>query len=211
MEPEVRNLETSEIVMVSEHHSENRSLTSDIIHLEAGRVESEEEDESDLQISTLSMLGSERELAEMRAEIGAEPDLRPPETVEILMCVEDPIVEEIELEDACTPLLSELSDFTLASVPIPEIISQVLEHLPSPQELPFTLTPSDEAHTFQSESSDVPDTTQEHTTSSSEGAVPNADTSGTSNSSFFEIPVLLVGGAALMAVVGVLTYTLNRK
>lgn len=199
--------------MVSEDHSENRSLTSDIIHLEAGRVESEEE--SDLQISTLSMLGSERELAEMTAEIGAEPDLRPPETVEILMCVEDPIVEEIELEDACTPLLSELSDFTLASVPIPEIISQVLEHLPSPQELrqtpSFTLTPSDEAHTFQSESSDVPDTSQEHTTSSSEGAVPNADTSGTSNSSFFEIPVLLVGGAALMAVVGVLTYTLNRK
>lgn len=214
MEPEVQNLETSEF---SEDQSENHSSTSDIIHLEAylyGRMESDEEEDADLQSSTMSMLDSENELAEMRAEIGAETDLRPPETVEILMCVEDPIVEEIEPEDASelifthTPLLSEPSNFTLTSVPIPEIISQVLEHLPSRQELSqtlsSTLTPSEEAHAFESESSNAP-------ASSLEGVVPNADTSGSPNSSFFEIPVLLVGGAALMAVVGVLTYTLNRK
>ncbi|XP_057180650.1 bcl-2-like protein 13 [Triplophysa rosa] len=220
MEPAVRNLETSEIVVVSEDQSENHSSTSDIIHLEAGRVESDEEEE-DLQTSMMSMLGSEKELAEMRAEIEAESDLRPPETVEILMCVEDPLVEEIELEDTSqlvfthTALLSEPSDFTLASVPIPEIISQVLEHLPSPQELPWTpsstLTLLEEAHTF--ESSDATGISQEHTSSSLEGVglVPNTDTSGTPTSSFFDIPVLLVGGAALMAVVGVLAFTLNRK
>lgn len=209
MEPEVRNLETSEIVLVSEDQSENHSSTSDIIHLEAGRVE--DEDEEDLQTSTMSLLGSEKELG--------ESDLRPPETVEILMCVEDPLVEEIDLDDTSqtvfihSALLSEPSDFTLASVPIPEIISQVFEHLPSPQELPWTpsstLTFLDKAHTV--ESSDATDISQEHTSSSLEGVVPNTDTPGIHTSSFFDIPVLLVGGAALMAVVGVLTFTLNRK
>ncbi|XP_056603826.1 uncharacterized protein si:ch211-214j24.14 [Triplophysa dalaica] len=216
MEPEVRNLETSEIVLVSEDQSENHSSTSDIIHLEPGRVESDEED---LQTSTMSLLGSEKELGEMRAEIEAESDLRPPETVEILMCVEDPLVEEIELDDTSqtvfihSALLSEPSDFTLASVPIPEIISQVFEHLPSPQELPWTPSSTlnflDKAHTI--ESSDATDISQEHTSSSLEGVVPNTDTPGINTSSFFDIPVLLVGGAALMAVVGVLTFTLNRK
>lgn len=214
MEPEVQNLETSEF---SGDQSENHSSTSDIIHLEAypcSRVDSDEEEDVDLQSSTMSMLDSEKELAEMRAEIGAEPDLRPPEAVEILMCVEDPIAEESDPEDTSepifthTPLLSEPSNFTLASIPIPEIISQVLEHLPSPQEFPqtspSTLMPSEEAHYFNSKSSNA---RQEHTASS----LKRADTSGSPNSSFFEIPVLLVGGAALMAVVGVLTYTLNRK
>ncbi len=203
MEPELGSLETSEMVLVQEEHSENHSSTSDIVHLEAElhqRAESDEEEE--LQSSMLSMIGSELE------EIGALPvesDLKPPHTVEILMCVEEPVVEEIDAEVASEPvfthtlLLSEPLDFTLASVPIPEIISQVLDHLP-----PSTVTVSEEPHASESESINAPSVSA----SSSEEVVPKADPLSAAP---FELPVLLVGGAALVAVVGILTYTLIRK
>lgn len=208
MEPELGSLETSEMVLVQEDHSENHSFTSDIIHLEAElheRVESD--DEEDLQSSMLSMIGSDRELAEIGANVtsAAESDLKPPQTGELLMCVEEPVVEEIETEldsepvFTHTPLLSEPSDFTLASVPIPEIISQVFDHLP-----PSEITLSEESHT------NVPSMSQDHTTSSSEEVISKA---GPLSTSLFELPMLLVGGAALVAVVGVLAYrhTLSRK
>ncbi|XP_067246954.1 bcl-2-like protein 13 [Chanodichthys erythropterus] len=208
MEPMLGSLETSEMVLVQEDHSENHSSTSDIIHLEAElheRVESD--DEEDLQSSMLSMIGSDRELAEIGAHVtsAAESDLKPPQTGELLMCVEEPVVEEIETEVDSepvfthTPLLSEPSDFTLASVPIPEIISQVFEHLP-----PSEITLSEESHT------NVPSMSQDHTTSSSEEDVSKA---GPLSTSPFELPVLIVGGAALVALVGVLVYrhTLSRK
>lgn len=199
MKPELGSLETSEMVLVQEEHSENHSSTSDIVHLEAElqqRAESDEEEE--LQSSMLSMIGSELE------EIG-ESDLKPPHTVELLMCVEEPVVEEIDAEVASEPvfthtlLLSEPLDFTLASVPIPEIISQVLDHLP-----PSTVTVSEEPHASESESINAPSVSA----SSSEEVVPKADPL---SSAPFEVPVLLVGGAALVAVVGILTYTLIRK
>lgn len=201
MEPELGSLETSEMVLVQEDHSDNHSSTSDMIHLEAElhqRAESEEEEE--LQSSMLSMTGSELE------EIGALPvesDLKPPHTVELLMSVEEPFVEEIDAvvdsEPFFTPLLSEPLDFTLASVPIPEIISQVLDHLP-----PSTVTVSEEPHASESESINAPSVSA----SSSEGFVPKADPPSAAPC---ELPVLLVGGAALVAVVGILTYTLIRK
>lgn len=203
MKPELGSLETSEMVLVQEEHSENHSSTSDIVHLEAElhqRAESDEEEE--LQSSMLSMIGSELE------EIGALPvesDLKPPHTVELLMCVEEPVVEEIDAEVASEPvfthtlLLSEPLDFTLASVPIPEIISQVLDHLP-----PSTVTVSEEPHASESESINAPSVSA----SSSEEVVPKADPLSAAP---FELPVLLVGGAALVAVVGILTYTLIRK
>lgn len=203
MKPELGSLETSEMVLVQEEHSENHSSTSDIVHLEAElhqRAESDEEEE--LQSSMLSMIGSELE------EIGAFPvesDLKPPHTVELLMCVEEPVVEEIDAEVASEPvfthtlLLSEPLDFTLASVPIPEIISQVLDHLP-----PSTVTVSEEPHASESESINAPSVSA----SSSEEVVPKADPLSAAP---FELPVLLVGGAALVAVVGILTYTLIRK
>ncbi|XP_051977138.1 bcl-2-like protein 13 [Xyrauchen texanus] len=229
MEPEVQSLETSEMVMVAEDQSENHSSSSDIIHLEAElheRVESDEEEEADLQSSMLSMLVSDRELADMRAEMdvmsSADHDLRPPETVELLMSVEEPRVEEIEMEEASsqpifphTSLLPEPSDFTLASIPIPEIIAQVLDHPPSPQELPqthaTTFTTSDEVRISESGSTNA-SVSQGHTRSSTQEVVSKAEPEpATSGTSPFELPVLLVGGATLVAVVGVLTYALSRK
>ncbi|XP_058629398.1 uncharacterized protein si:ch211-214j24.14 [Onychostoma macrolepis] len=204
MEPELGSLETSEMVLVQEDHSENHSSTSDIIHLEAElhqRAESDDEEE-ELQSSMLSMIGSE--LEEIRA-LPVESDLKPPQTVELLMCVEEPVVEEIDAEVASepvfthTPLLSEPLDFTLASVPIPEIISQVLDYLP-----PSTVTVSEEPRASESESINAPSVSA----SSSEEVVPKADPHSAAS---FELPVLLVGGAALVAVVGILTYTLIRK
>lgn len=204
MEPELGSLETSEMFLVQEDHSENHSSTSDIIHLEAElheRVESD--DEEDLQSSLLSMIGSDRELAEIGVTSAAESDLKPPQTVELLMSVEEPVVEEVETEVDSepvfthTPLLSEPSDFSLSSVPIPEIISQVLDHLP-----PSEITLSEESHT------NAPSVYQDHTSSSSEEVVSKA---GPLSTSPFELPVLLIGSAALVAVVGVLAYTLRRK
>lgn len=206
METELRSLETSEMVLVQEDHSENHSSTSDIIHLEAELHErAESDDEEDLQSSALSMIGSDRELAEIGS--AAESDLKPPQTGELLMCVEEPVVEENETEVDSqpffthNPLLSEPLDFTLASVPIPEIISQVLDPLPH-----TAITQSEESHT--SESSNEPSVSQDHTTSSSEEVVSKA---GTPPTSPFELPVLLVGVAALVAAVGALTYKLSRK
>lgn len=205
METELRSLETSEMVLVQEDHSENHSSTSDIIHLEAELHErAESDDEEDLQSSVLSMICSDRELAEIGS--AAESDLKPPQTGELLMCVEEPVVEETETEVDSepffthTPLLSEPLDFTLASVPIPEIISQVLDHLPH-----SAVTQSEESHTS---ASNEPSVSQDHTTSSSEEAVSKA---GPLPTSPFELPVLLVGVAALVAAVGVLTYKLSRK
>ncbi|XP_056089390.1 uncharacterized protein si:ch211-214j24.14 [Rhinichthys klamathensis goyatoka] len=206
METDLRSLETSEMVLVQEDHSENHSSTSDIIHLEAELHErAESDDEEDLQSSVLSMICSDRELVGI--ESAAESDLKPPQTGELLMCVEEPVVEETETEVDSepffthTPLLSEPLDFTMASLPIPEIISQVLDHLPH-----SAVTQSEESHT--SESSNEPSVSQDHTTSSSEEVVSKA---GLLPTSPFELPLLLVGVAALVAVVGVLTYKLSRK
>ncbi|KAK2893037.1 hypothetical protein Q8A67_013025 [Cirrhinus molitorella] len=205
MEPELRSLETSEMVLVQEDHSENHSPTSDIIHLEAELHERVESDEEELQSSVLSMIGSDKELEEIGA-LAAESDLKPPQTVELLMCVEEePVVEEIETEVASkpvfthTPLMSEPLDFTLASVPIPEIISQVLDNLPL-----STVTHSEGPHASESGSINVPSVSA----SSSEEVVLKAEPLSATP---FELPVLLVGGAALVAVVGMLTYTLIRK
>ncbi|XP_077090949.1 uncharacterized protein LOC143742145 [Siphateles boraxobius] len=201
METELRSLETSEMVLVQEDHSENNSSTSDIIHLEAELHErAESDDEEDLQSSVLSMICSDRELAEIGS--AAESDLKPPQTGELLMCVEETETEvDSEPFFTRTPLLSEPLDFTLASVPIPEIISQVIDHLPH-----SAVTQSEESHI--SESSNEPSVSQDHTTSSLEEAVTKA---GPLPTSPFELPVLLVGVAALVAVVGVLTYKLSRK
>ncbi|KAK7129805.1 hypothetical protein R3I93_019445 [Phoxinus phoxinus] len=207
METELRSLETSEMVLVQEDHSENHSSASDIIHLEAELHErAESDDEEDLQSSVLSMICSDREPAEIGS--AAESDLKPPRTGELLMCVEEPVVEETETEVDSepffthTPLLSEPLDFTLASVPIPEIISQVLDHLPH-----SAVSQSEESQT--SESSNEPTSvSQDHTTSSSGEGVSKA---GPLPNLPFELPVLLVGVAALVAVVGALTYKLSRK
>ncbi|XP_016120989.1 uncharacterized protein [Sinocyclocheilus grahami] len=206
MEPELGRLETSEIVLVQEDHSKNHfSASNNIIHLEVElhqRAESEEEEE--LQSSMLSMIGSEKELEEIGAH-PADSDLKPPETVELLMCVEEPVVEEIEAEMDSEPvfthtlLLSEPLDFTLASVPIPEIISQVLDNLP-----PSTLTHSEEPHASQSGSINAPSVPA----ASSEEVVPKADPLSAAP---FELPVLLVGGTALVAAMAILTFNLIRK
>ncbi|XP_016299772.1 uncharacterized protein LOC107656421 isoform X2 [Sinocyclocheilus anshuiensis] len=198
MEPELG----SEIVLVQEDHSENHFSASDnIIHLEVElhqRAESEEEEE--LQSSVLSMIGSEKELEEI-GERPADSDLKPPETVELLMCVVEEIEAEMDSEPVFThtPLLSEPLDFTLASVPIPEIISQVLDNLP-----PSTLTHSEEPHASQSGSINAPSVSA----SSSEEVVPKADPLSAAP---FELPVLLVSGAALVAVMAILTFNLIRK
>ncbi|XP_043092233.1 uncharacterized protein si:ch211-214j24.14 [Puntigrus tetrazona] len=202
MEPELGSLETSEMVLVQEDRSKNHFSTSEIIHLDAELHQRVESDEEELQSSMLSMINSELE------EIGALPaesDLRPPQTMELLMCVEEPVVEEFDAELASepvfthSPLLSEPLDFTLASVPIPEIISQVLDHLPTP-----TVTVSEDPHASESESINAPSVSA----SSSKEVVSKADPLSAAP---FELPVLLVGGAALVAVVGILTYTLTRK
>ncbi|KAL0196390.1 hypothetical protein M9458_009962, partial [Cirrhinus mrigala] len=174
------------MVLVQEDHNENHFSTSDIIHLEAElheRVESEEEE--DLQSSMLSMIGSVRELEEIGA-LPAESDLKPPQTVELLMCVEEePIVEEIEPEVVSepvfthTPLMSEPLDFTLASVPISEIISQVLDDLP-----PSAVTHSEEPHPSESGSINAPSMSA----SSVEEVVSKADPLSAPP---FELPVLL--------------------
>ncbi|TRY58902.1 hypothetical protein DNTS_003111, partial [Danionella cerebrum] len=196
MESELGNMPTSEMELVQ---GESCSSTCDIINLEPEPEyeESNESENGDLQSSVMSIISSTKEVMEADIALSEESDLRPPEALELLMCVEDPLkVAEIEEKTLAEPvfthtsLLSEPLDFTLASVPIPEIISEVLDQLQQVEE-PLVI---------EAESESVP---QELSASLIEEPVSKA-VSGRS-ASVFELPLLVVGGAAL-AVVGALVY-----
>ncbi|XP_035280305.1 bcl-2-like protein 13 [Anguilla anguilla] len=90
MDPEdAKSLDSSDGAALAEERSENNSSNSDIVHVER--------EEAELQESVLSVLGSESELAELRAELRAEasppPDLVP-EAPEPPAPLEEPALRE---------------------------------------------------------------------------------------------------------------------
>lgn len=113
---EAKSLEPSEALLLAEERSENHSSISDIVHLEREEAELLEEAERqaedvELQSSVMSVLGTEKELAELRVEQEAQalrgdaPELKAPKTMEMLMSVEEPELQE-EPEEVVWPLLS---------------------------------------------------------------------------------------------------------
>ncbi|GLD48358.1 bcl-2-like protein 13 isoform X1 [Lates japonicus] len=140
---------------------ENHSSNSDMVHLEreevemleeaekeARRTEEEEEEDEELQTSVLSVLGSERELVELREE---EQDLQAPETEELLVSAEEPYVEKepTEFRQVVPPMalpplpIVRLDPPSTTSTPVPSTTTSEAEELYSIQGLhpPSILTP----------------------------------------------------------------------
>lgn len=98
MDPEdAKSLDSAEGMALAEERSENNSSNSDIVHVEREEAELLEEgreavDEGELQESVLSVLGSESELAALRAELREEATPPPAKAPEFLESPEESIV-----------------------------------------------------------------------------------------------------------------------
>lgn len=185
----------------------------------ARRIEEEEEEDEEMQTSVLSVLGGERELVELREE---EQDLQAPETEGLLVSAEEPHVEREPAEFmqvvppmALPPLpIVRLDPPSTTSTPVPSTATSEVEELYSSQGLhppsilaPMAAEPPTES-LEQLKFSKIPlSDVEEHSDEASqaapekpEPAVPPKTPKPLSSTE------LLCGGAALVAVVGVITY-----
>ncbi len=214
---------------------ENHSSNSDMVHLEreeaemleeaekegdkVRRTEDDEEEDEELQTSVLSVLGGEGELVKLREE---EQDLQPPETEELLVSAEEPRREREPAEFmqvvppmALPPLpIVRLDPPSTTSTPVPSTTTSEVEELYLAQGLhpPAILAPlaaeppieSVEQLKFsQIPLSDVEKHSAEASQAAPEKPEPTALPKTTNPLSSTE---LLLGSAALVAVVGVVAY-----
>nr|XP_046153121.1 bcl-2-like protein 13 [Oncorhynchus gorbuscha] len=244
---DTKSLDSSDgVVHLAEERSENHSSISDMVHLEREEEEmlAEEEEEEDgslgeeeeLQASVMSVLGGERELAELREEELDTQELLPSsevsadhqETMDLMMSVAEELFvqeEPAEVSHATTVSMPmpvwKLEPPSASSTPVPSIptLSELHSELqysmqeqlhPPPVLGPGAPQPPDERQTnSQPESSvslhaaqetqEIPPVTQEVPPEKTE-AEPATWLPAT------ELPVLLCGGAAMVAIVGVLAY-----
>ncbi|KAM3587726.1 uncharacterized protein V6R79_012836 [Siganus canaliculatus] len=189
---------------------ENHSSNSDMVHLEQEEAElleeeerarkeeeEEEEEEEDLQTSVLSVLGGERELDELREE--EEQDLHAPQTEELLVCAEEPHVEKepAEFRQVVPPMalpplpLFRLDPPSTTSTPVPSTTTSEVEELFSVQGLqpPSILAPVEPLEPVEPPPAEA-----------AEAAAPQQTAAAPSSTE------LLLGGAALVAVLGVVAY-----
>uniref|UniRef100_A0A3Q3VSL8 Uncharacterized protein n=1 Tax=Mola mola TaxID=94237 RepID=A0A3Q3VSL8_MOLML len=206
---------------------ENHSSGSDMVHLEQEeaemleeaeqeeekemRPEEDEEEDDDLQTSVLSVLGGEQELVKVRME---EQGLHAPETEEPSVSAKEPHTEmrpaefmQVALPMALPPLpIVKLDPPSTTSTPVPSTTTSEAEALYSTQGLqpPSILAPiaAEPGLKHQKASPSPLDDVEEH---SAEDAPekPNALPKTTQHLSSTE---LLCGGAALVAIVGVVAY-----
>lgn len=233
MDPEdTKSLDSSDGAVVG--GDENHSSNSDMVHLEpeeaemleeaegeaadvreekrGRRAEDEEEEDEDLQTSVLSVLGGDKELSEMREE-----ELQAPETEELLVSAEEPYIEAEPSEFmqvvpplALSPLpIVRLEPPSSTSTPDLSTTTSEVEEFFSAQGLhpPSILAPhADKSQTLEHlKVSQIPLRHVEEHSTAPEKLEPTGPKSSTPLSSS-ELPVLLCGGAAFIAVVGVVTY-----
>ncbi|XP_034719816.1 bcl-2-like protein 13 [Etheostoma cragini] len=235
MDPEdTKSLDSNDEVVLG--GEENHSFNSDLVHLEreevelieeagkkegARRTEEEEEDDEELQTSVLSVLGGERELSELREE---EQDVLAPETEEVLVSAEEPYVEKKPAEFmqvvppmALPPLpIVRLDPPSTTSTPVPSTTASEVEELFSTQGLhpPSILArmaeePSSES-LEQLKFSQIPlSDVKEHSAKASQKATEKPEPpkpTAPKTPKHLSSTELLCGGAALVAVVGVVAY-----
>ncbi|KAF0029807.1 hypothetical protein F2P81_018912 [Scophthalmus maximus] len=206
---------------------ENHSFNSDMVHLEreevemleevekerARRVEEEEEEDEEMQTSVLSVLGGERELVELREE--EEQDLQAPETEELLVSTEEPYVETrpTEFRQVVPPMalpplpIVRLDPPSSTSTPVPSATSGEAEELHPLQGLhppsilaPMAAEPPAES-LQQPKLAQIPLSDEEEHSGTASPAAPEKTKPRPLSST-----ELLCGGAALVAVVGVVAY-----
>lgn len=205
MDPEdAKSLDSAEGVALVEEQSENNSSNSDIVHVEREDAELLEEggetvEEGELQSSVLSVLGSESELAAVREEA---PIAEPVQTAT------EPTVEEIPPPPASEeehPAAPAAASFP---VPEPEVQSQPVTAPVEPQSSPPPdLEPEVVQATLEQEllsevdlkasslAYELPVSTPPEVQMKS---VPQPESS--------DLPVLLYGGAALVAIAAVFAF-----
>ncbi|XP_066540280.1 bcl-2-like protein 13 isoform X2 [Hoplias malabaricus] len=244
MDPEdSKSLDSAEGVALAEERSENNSSNSDIVHVEREEAELLEEgreptEEGELQDSMLSVLGSESELAALRAEFREEapppakaPDLLEPNE-ESIVIMESPAslaapapgpVPAVALESqspdppappvaAAVPLVPDPEPELLPAQPEP-VLAPVEPQLPSPVKEPPppppppAAEPEAEAEPVAEQEPLVQEKSQEvqelqaPPAPAEEPAVVTPTEPGST-----ELPVLLYGGAALVAIAALAAY-----
>ncbi|CAK6950037.1 bcl-2-like protein 13 [Scomber scombrus] len=189
------------------------------------RTEEEEEEDEELQTSVLSVLGGEKELVELREE---DQDLQAAETEEILMSAEETDEEKEPAEFmhvvppmALPPLpIVRFDPPSATSTPVPSTTTSEAEELYSTQGLhppsilaPIEVEPLVESETLeQLKFSQIPlSDVEEHSVKASQAEPEKlepqpANPKTTKPKSSTGLPVMLCGGAALVAVVGVVAY-----
>ncbi|KAM6895515.1 uncharacterized protein FYW49_019416 [Xenentodon cancila] len=210
---------------------ENHSSNSDMVHLEREEVEmleeaeerrkrkeekeEEEEEDEELQASVLSVLGGEKELVELKEE---DQDLQAPQTEELLVSAEEPHVENQPAEFrhvvppmALPPLpIVKLDPPSTTSTPVPSTMTSEAEELYSTQGLhpPSVLAPMPAGHP--EENLKEPKSSQFPRSDEEEHSVKEVPPLKIEPSAPKTKPMssteLLFGGAALVAVVGVVAY-----
>ncbi|KAK2894714.1 hypothetical protein Q8A67_011943 [Cirrhinus molitorella] len=199
MDPEdAKSLDSAEGVALVEEQSENNSSNSDIVHVEREDAELLEEsgetlEEGELQSSVLSVLGSESELAAVREEAP---------TTEAAQTAPELIVEPDVMEIPPPPASVEEEHATASfPVPEPELQSQPVPAPVEPQSSPPDLEPEVFQATLEQKilpEVDLKATSLAHDLSPEVQTKPQAETS--------DLPVLLYGGAALVAIAAVLAF-----
>ncbi|XP_071358700.1 bcl-2-like protein 13 [Trachinotus anak] len=208
------HLEREEVEMLEEAEKEAAEEER------ARRTEEEEEEDEELQTSVLSVLGGERELVELREE---EQDLQAPETEELLVSAEEPYVERepAEFRQVVPPMalpplpIVKLDPPSTTSTPVPSTTTSEAEELYSIQGLhpPSILAPMAAEPPVESleqlKFSQIPlSDVEEHSAKESEAAPekPEPQPTTTKTGKPLTSTELLCGGAALVAVVGVVAY-----
>ncbi|XP_010881576.1 bcl-2-like protein 13 [Esox lucius] len=143
---DVKSLDSNEGVL-AEERSENNSSNSDIVHVEREDAEEGVAEEPELQESMLSVLGTESELAELRAEF--RDDTPPPVPVSLEPAVaysEEPVVLEMPTPLSAVPSEPRASSpVSEPAAPAPVVEAQptdVVENFPtSPDKTPSTTPP----------------------------------------------------------------------
>lgn len=208
---------------------ENHSSNSDMVHLEreeaemleeaeekGKRAEEEEEEDEEMQASVLSVLGGDRELVALRED---EQDLQAPETQEFLVSSEEPYVEREPREFrhvvppmALPPLpIVKLDPPSTTSTPVPSTTTSEVEELYCTQGLlpPSILAPMapepPASSLAQQQFSQIPltDVDKHSVKAAPEKLQPQPTAPKTKPRSSTD---LLYGGAALVAIVGVVAY-----
>ncbi|XP_030622329.1 bcl-2-like protein 13 isoform X2 [Chanos chanos] len=254
MDPEdAKSLDSTEGVALAEERSENNSSNSDIVHVEREEAELLEEggettEEAELQESVLSVLGTESELAALRAELREEttplPEpvteaAKPPiESAEQVLVMETPaslssepsmvIIEPEPSIDPATTAGPPASEPPAAKPdPVPAPVLAPVEPSSPVKEVPPALAPEPEPE-LQPEAQpepvsvpslqeipteepkpeivpEVPPPVQEVPVSPLAEA-PHTEPVPEPAPESSELPVLLYGGAALIAIAAVVAY-----
>ncbi|KAM9327608.1 uncharacterized protein KZ484_019073 [Pholidichthys leucotaenia] len=207
---------------------ENHSSNSDMVHLEREEAEMleeadrerarrrEEEEDDEMQRSVLSILGEEKGLGELREE---EQDLQAPETEELLVSSEEPQVEEeaVEFRQVVPPMalpplpIVRLDPPSTTSTPVASATTSEVEDLYSTQGLhpPSILAPvAPQLPAVSLQFSQLPlSDVDKHSGKKSKMASEEQERQPTApKTKPLSTTELLYGGAALVAVIGVLAY-----